>query len=346
MNTSGTESVESRILKALLESGGSHLAGSRLAESLGVSRVTIWTHMENLRSDGFSIEAIRNKGYRLLQVPEGLSEPYLHCLLPELAVGNRLHFHRQTGSTNRDAERLLAEGKDAPFVVMARRQTAGRGRLGRRWQSDDESNLYASFAFRPLATPERMRDFTLWIGASVCRCLEEESGLKPGLKWPNDVWYGDRKMGGILTEAKVNADQILELVLGIGLNINSTPAIWPTPLCHEAVSLREALGRSVDINRLTATLVKSILRSYEAFLAGNHREEFRTLWERYDLLNGREVTAYQGTQKVTGKAAGIDEYGRLKVIASSGETAHLSAGDVTLRSNSGLNSRREKPPEP
>ncbi len=325
------ESAESRIVKALLESGKSHVAGSRLAEFLGVSRVTIWTHMENLRRDGFSIEAVRNKGYRLDHVPDGLSEPYLHCLLPELAEESRLVFHRQTGSTNRDAERLLAEGKDAPFVVMARRQTAGRGRLGRRWQSDDESNLYASFAFRPLATPERMRDFTLWIGASVCRCLEEESGLKPGLKWPNDVWFGDRKMGGILTEAKVNADQILELVLGIGLNVNSAPATWPAPLCHEAVSLREALGRSVDINRLTATLVKSILKAYESFLAGDHRDKFRALWERYDLLHGREVTAYQGTEQVTGKAAGIDEHGRLRVITGSGETVLLSAGDVTLR---------------
>ena len=335
MNTAKTESAESRILQALLESGESHVTGSRLAELLGVSRVTIWAHMENLRRDGFSIEAIRNKGYRLLQVAGGLSEPYLRCLLPELAKGNRLLLHRRTESTNRDAERLLADGKDAPFVVLARRQTAGRGRLGRRWQSDDESNLYCSFAFRPLATPERMRDFTLWIGASVCRCLEEESGLRPGLKWPNDIWYRERKMGGILTEAKVNADQILELVLGIGLNINGTPSTWAAPLCQEAISVREALGHSIDINRLTALLVKSILKAYEAFLAGDHRDKFRALWERYDLLNGREVTAFQGTEKVTGKAAGIDEHGRLRVITGSGETALLSAGDVTLRPSSG-----------
>ena len=331
------ESAESVILQVLLNSGEHHVTGSRLAELLGVSRVTVWTHMANLRRDGFTLEAVRNKGYRLRQVPEGLSEPYLRCLLPDLAGENRLVFARQTGSTNRDAERLLAAGKEAPFVVLAKQQTEGRGRLGRRWHSSDENNLYASFAFRPLATPERMRDFTLWIGASICQCLENETGLKPGLKWPNDLWYDGRKMGGILTEAKVNADQILELIMGLGLNVNSTPASWPAPLCDEAASLRQALGRSLDINRLTAALAEAILDAYKAFLDGGHRERFRTLWERYDLLNGRQVTASRGTELVTGIAGGTDGQGRLKVVTAAGEVIHLSAGDVTLRPGAGTN---------
>lgn len=324
-------SAESLILQTLLASGTDFVTGNRLAELLGVSRVTVWSHMKNLRRDGFAFEAVRNRGYRLRSTPERLSLPYLQCLLAGVCEPDRLLFSPATASTNRDAEQGLADGRLAPFVVLARRQTQGRGRLGRSWHSSDEKNLYASFAFRPEAPPERMRDFTLWIGASICRCLEEETGLAPGLKWPNDIWHAGRKMGGILTEAKVNSDQILELVLGLGLNVNSEPSGWPAPLCREATSLREARGEPVDINRLAAVLTQHVLEAYDTFLRGRYRDPFLALWNRYDILRGREVTGHRGSERIAGTAAGIDEAGHLLLVTPAGATVRLNAGDVTLK---------------
>lgn len=324
-------SAETLILRTLLESGTDFVTGNRLADLLGVSRVTVWSHMKNLRRDGFAFEAVRNRGYRLQGTPEHLSLPYLQCVLAGACEPEDLIFSPRTGSTNRDAEQGLAEGKPAPFVVLARRQTRGRGRLGRVWHSTDDRNLYASFAFRPEVPPERMRDFTLWIGASICRCLEDETGLAPGLKWPNDLWHDGRKMGGILTEAKVNSDQILELVLGLGLNVNSEPVGWPAPLCLEATSLREAGGQTVDINRLTGALIRSVLDAYDVFLAGRHRTPFLALWDRYDILRGREVTGRRGSEHIAGTASGIDETGHLLLLTPAGATVRLNAGDVTLK---------------
>lgn len=117
-------------------------------------------------------------------------------------------------STNDEAARQLAAGRLVPFVVMARRQTRGRGRFGRTWHSDSKANLYASFAFRPRVAPDRMQTFTLWMGLNICELLARFIGIPPGIKWPNDILFDGRKAGGMLTEARVDADQIRDLILG------------------------------------------------------------------------------------------------------------------------------------
>ncbi len=288
--------------------------------------------MKTLRRDGFVFDAVRNRGYRIRATPERLSLPYLQCLLPGPATEDRLVFFNRTESTNRDAERLLGEGRNTPFIVLSRRQTKGRGRLGRAWHSSDEGNLYASFAFRPKVPPERMQRFTLWTGVSICRCIEEETGLSPRIKWPNDILCGTLKIGGILTEARVNADQILEMVLGIGLNINSAPSLWASPLCTEATSLREALQGKQDINRLTCAIITSLFDAYDAFMNDGYRTALNSLWEKYDLLRGRNVTAQQGKETISGRALGIDEEGRLLIATkeAAANPVRLNAGDVTL----------------
>ncbi len=321
---------DTRIVTALLAADDRFVTGNSLAGLLGVSRVSVWSHIQNLREQGFEIEAVRNRGYRIRKRPSRLSLPCLQALLPDRAGCDGLVFHAVTGSTNQDAERLLAADKPDPFVVIARRQTEGRGRLGRSWHSADEGNLYASFAFRPRVAPERIRQVTLWIGARLCQLLEEETGITPGIKWPNDLCYRDRKIGGILTEARVNADQILSLVFGLGLNVNSRPATWPEPLCRQAASLREAAGDEVDINGLTARLIPEVLDAYDTFLTGGHREEFDALWKRFDILNGRHITGYRDNETVRGTATGIDSEGQLILETESGEEFRLNAGDVSL----------------
>ncbi len=323
-------SPESLILGRLLEAKDRFVTGNELAQLLGVSRVTVWKHMKKLRRDGFSFEAVRKRGYRIRETPGCVSLPYLHCLLPEVSK-DRLIFLERTGSTNSDAERLLGEGRTAPFVVLTRLQTQGRGRLGRSWHSGDPGNLYASFAFRPQVPPERMQLFTLWMGVSLCRCIEQETGVTPGVKWPNDIWYGDRKMGGILTEAKVNADRILELVLGLGLNINSDPSSWPDPLSRGATSLRLAGNGTLDINALSAAVIGRLLEAYQAFLEDAYRPTLAELWETYDILRNREVAGQRGNEVLSGRARGIDGSGHLLVECGNGGVVRLNAGDVTLR---------------
>jgi BirA family biotin operon repressor/biotin-[acetyl-CoA-carboxylase] ligase len=318
------------VLRQFLAAPEGIVPGPKLAQLLGVTRVSIWTQLRRLEREGFAFEVVRRRGYRLVAKPPHLHHAlllaHLHGRprLPEIVCLNI------TDSTNSEAERRLAEGARVPLVILARRQTAGRGRRGRAWHSASTGNLYATFVFRPDLEPARMQDFTLWMGLNVCELISSFCLLQPALKWPNDVHLGGRKAGGMLTEARVDADQIRELVFGLGLNLNTRAADFPRELQRTATSLAEAGGQPVDFNRFTAALVGRVLQAYGEFVSGAHRKNFADLWARYDCLAGQPVTVTQGERVVTGTAQGIDDAGSLLVRLDTGKIVRFPAGEVTL----------------
>src|SRR3954464_1999394 len=267
-------SAEHVILRELLAREPNWVSGAALATKLGVSRVAVWQHMEKLRAAGFSFEAQRARGYRITGRP-----PLLHTALIETQLKVRprnfsLVVLDEVDSTNDEAARQLGAGRAAPFAILARRQTRGRGRFGRTWHSEANGNLYISFAFRPRVTPERMQTFTLWMGVNVCELLATFAQVTPGLKWPNDILFDGRKAGGMLTEARIDADQIRELVFGLGLNLNIQQKDLPEELQQTAISLSEATGEQVDVNRFAAALIGRVLAAYTHFVEGNYQEKF------------------------------------------------------------------------
>jgi BirA family transcriptional regulator, biotin operon repressor / biotin---[acetyl-CoA-carboxylase] ligase len=322
--------AEHVILRELLSHEPDWVSGSTLAAKLGVSRVAVWQHMEKLRAAGFAFEAQRARGYRIAARPAALYAPFIET---QLKVRPR-HFSMlvldEIDSTNDEAARQLAAARPVPFAVLARRQTRGRGRFGRVWHSDSAGNLYASFAFRPRVVPERMQTFTLWMGLNVCELLANFVGVTPGIKWPNDIVFDGRKAGGMLTEARVDSDQIRDLVFGLGLNVNEPTGGWPGELGRRAISLAAVTGASVDINRLAAALIGRILLAYQSFTEGDHMKNFADLWHRYDLLRGRPVVLLEGGRRHHGIVSGLDDEGALLLRDSHGRVHRFRAGEVTL----------------
>ena len=321
---------ENLILRELLAREPEWVSGTALAAKLGVSRVSVWHQMEKLRQQGFVFEAQRSRGYRLAARP-GL----LHAALVEIQLkvrprGFTLVVLDEIDSTNDEAARQLAAGRAAPFAVLARRQTLGRGRFGRTWHSEANGNLYASFAFRPGVSPDRMQTFTLWMGANLCELIANFARVTPGIKWPNDIVFDGRKAGGMLTEARVDADQIRDLVFGLGLNVNSPPGSWPGDLGRRAVSLAELAGAPLDLNRLTAALIGRVLLAYSRFVDGDHLATFADLWHRYDVLRGRRVALVEGGRRHAGTVLGVDNEGSLLLRDERGRTRRFRAGEVTL----------------
>ena len=318
------------VLRELLDRGRGWVSGAALAERLGVSRVAVWHHMERLRAEGFSFEARRSRGYRLAGRPPGLHAALIDLQLKVRPKGFSLVVLDEVDSTNDEAARELASGRTAPFAVLARRQTRGRGRLGRAWHSEENGNLYASFGFRPQVPPEQMQTFTLWMGVSVCEFIEKFAKLAPGLKWPNDIVFGGRKAGGMLTEARVDADQIRDLVFGLGLNVNAPAGAWPAELRRKVVSLAELAGGAFDLNRLAAALIGRVMLAYEMFVEGEFEGSFSDLWRRYDVLRGRRAVVLEGGRRHAGLVVGIDEEGSLVLREERARTRRFHAGDVTL----------------
>ena len=323
-------STELVILRELLAREPEFLSGTELARKLGMTRVSVWLHMEKLRAQGFTFEAAHSRGYRIAQRPTGLHQGLIQAHLKGRRSNLAISLLDEVDSTNDEAARQLAAGRSAPFVVLARQQTRGRGRLGRSWHSEANGNLYASFAFRPRVAPSRMAIFTLWMGVNICELIANFTKLTPGIKWPNDILFDGRKAGGMLTEARIDADQIRDLIFGLGLNVNSTTEGWPAELARRAVSLAEQTNAPLDVNRFTAALIGRVLLAYEQFTEGDHAPSFAELWQRYDVLRGNRIALLQGDRRITGTAMGIDDEGSLLIRAVNGRLQRFHAGDVTL----------------
>ncbi len=326
-------STEVTILRELLASDSGHVSGARLAKLLGLSRVAIWMQLQKLTKQGFAFDAVRSRGYKLVQTPGQLHHALIQAHLTGRGRLPNLVTLDKIDSTNSEAERHLAAGSRTPLVILAREQTQGRGRRGRAWHSPAAGNLYASFVFRPKLEPARLQDFTLWMGLNVCELVANFCKLEPGLKWPNDLLVQGRKAGGMLTEARVDSDQVHELVFGLGLNLNVREEDLPREIRASAISLAAAAAAPVDINRFAAALIARILSAYGRFVENDYRTKFGELWSRFDVLRGQEVAVTQGTRTVTGTATGIDDEGSLIVRTGPAQTERFRAGEVTLSRN-------------
>lgn len=320
-----------RLLAALLGAQGGFVPGSVLTEALGISRVAVWGRLEKLRLQGIEIEAQRQHGYRLAAEPEELHESLLRAYAVRQGVGSDLYFYSSIDSTNTEAERLLAAGAEDPCVVVSNEQTAGRGRMGRQWHSPQRGNLYASFAFRPKLPPRDMAVITLWFGLAVARCLQDEFALPVKLKWPNDLLIEGRKVAGMLTEARVDADHTRDLVFGLGLNIAPDMNLWPEAVQQRAATLAQASARPLSVNGTAMSVIKAVFGAYARFVSGD-RSALTRDWPRFDALAGQRVEAERRGEPITGIACGIAEDGGLRVRLDDGTTHLFHSGEVTIGS--------------
>lgn len=321
------------ILKALLEAGEAFVSGSLLAQQLGVSRPAVHGKLDKLRQEGFEVEAVRNRGYRITKLPELLHPALLRCVLDRLGSRTGLLYFPEIDSTNSEAERRIASGEPSPFAIVSSGQTNGRGRLGRVWQSKSAENLYLSVLFEPKIPPQQLQHFTLWAGICICRALQRFVPHAPlKIKWPNDLHCEGRKFAGMLTEAKIDADGIRSIVFGLGLNINGNPNDFSPDIRALATSLHAIHGEPLPLNEVTAAVIRAIEEAYGTCIqTSDAGQSLVQAWAPLDALTGQEVTAILKGAEITGVAAGIDASGALVLQMPDGRKEAIRAGDVTLK---------------
>ena len=192
-------------------------------------------------------------------------------------------------------------------------------------------NLYLSIALRPNADLVKLRNFTLWQGISIGKFLKEFTGIEElKVKWPNDLFCGNKKVAGMLTEASINCDQVRSLVLGIGLNVNSNPKSFPPKINDHATSLKNFSGTNWRVHELAAKLIGVCLDASDECLTGNAEEKLFKEWNQFDYLESKKVRIESGQQILNGKANGIDASGGLLVKLRNGRTKVAYAGEVSL----------------
>lgn len=318
-------SIEAEILAEL--SGGGYVSGEAISRKLNVSRAAVWKHIGNLRRQGYEIDASPRLGYRITGRPDRLLSLELKPRLETRVVGGEIIHYDEVASTADVARDLAESGAPEGTVVIAESQTAGRGRLGRTWLTTPGTSIALSGVLYPPLPPAQVPLLSLATGLAAAAAVKATTGAEAGLKWPNDIYLGGKKVGGVLLEMAAELDRVKWVTAGIGLNVSSD--FSGSELKDSATSLAAGLGREVSRLDAAAALLNEFDRLYGLALAGELApisEGFRSL----DMLCGHDVEVRDGSRLVSGEAYGIDDSGHL-LVRSSGAVIAIAGGEATLK---------------
>lgn len=347
------------ILKLLKEAGSDYITGVDIGTRFGISRSAVWKHIIELRNEGYDIESSPNKGYRLLPGGELLNPFEIMDGLGTKIAGTEVVYFDEIASTNTHAAKLAADGCAEGTAVVAGTQTHGRGRLGRSWESPKGKGIYLSIILRPPMAPAETPVFTLAAAVAAVRAIYDVTGLRTGIKWPNDIIYEGKKISGILLEMNSEAEMVNWLILGIGVNYSQTESDFPEEIRDRAVSILSASGEGTpwkdaphgqgsapgeDLHHVLRgghdgragrlALIRALLRRiddiYQDILNGKNAGILDE-WRKHSVTLGREVRFTLKSTEYTGTAADIIENGSLLVDCSDGVRRELHSGEISIR---------------
>ena len=319
--------MKAKILAALRASDG-YVSGQDLCGQFGVSRTAIWKAINQLKQSGYEIEAVQNRGYHIVSIPDILSENELRSIRKTKWLGDKIYYEPVSESTNTKAMQLAEQGAPHGTIVVTDHQINGRGRRGRIWETEEGAGIAMTFLLRPKIDPNNASMLTLIAAMAVARGIEDETGLKVGIKWPNDIIINRKKVSGILTEMSAQADYVNHIVVGIGINVHMEE--FPEELQNTATSIFLELG--VKINR--AALIERICEYFEAYFDVFLRtEDLSAMAKQYDayMVNRNQpVKVLDPKDTYEGTARGIITRGEL--LVDTWECRRLvSSGEVSVR---------------
>ncbi len=318
-----------RILELFRHAADNFLSGEDICRDLGITRTAVWKQIRQLRDLGYEIEAIPSKGYRLQTTPDTLISSEVSAGLDTDVVGRNIVFLPETDSTNTQARQLAQEGAEDGTVVIADRQSRGKGRMGRFWVSPSGVNLYLSIILRPEIELRHATQMTFLTAVAVAEAIESVGDFTPHLKWPNDVLLNGRKIAGLLNELNAETEQIHFMVLGIGVNLNMEQDQFPSDLRSPATSLLVEGGKKISRLEFTRLLLKKIDKLYSLYRDGGFAP-ILSAWEQRCHMLGRKVEVDYQHSRVVGVVKGLDEAGALLLSRTDGGEERVLAGDVKL----------------
>lgn len=314
--------TQNKIIEFLRASDG-YISGEVISRQLNLSRAAIWKSIEELRRDGYDIEASPRQGYILKSAPDKLLPQEIKDGLKTNIMGKEIHYFDEVESTMDVAFRLAIDGVAEGTLTCAETQTKGRGRMGRTWSSPKGKGIYASLILRPKLSPTQVSKLTLLSAVAVCEAIQSTCEVKVDIKWPNDLLIGGKKIAGFLTELSAEMDQVKFVVVGFGINVNTTLPQLPAG----STSLKVESKKTI----LRVELLKNILISFDHWYQRIFTEGFEPVmaaWKTHSSMLGRNIAFNDGQKTIEGMAMGLDEYGGLIIRTRNGEVIKRMSGDV------------------
>lgn len=319
--------IDSRIISILVESSRRTVSLEQLEAAIGLDKNAIRAAIEELRQSGVQIDDDGGK-YTLFSLPDIILPPVLHAGLKSHVMGAEIHCYRTVGSTNETARRLAESGAPEGTLVIAEKQTRGRGRLGRSWHSPIGLGLYFSLVLRPQLTFLQVPALSYVSALAICRTIEQKYRLEPQIKWPNDCLINGKKVAGILVELSAELDRIGYAVLGIGINVNAQATDFPLGLRGKAGSLAIEVGQKCNRVEFLQQLLYEFERAYLNFQRYGFRFIGPELVKRSLVIN-KKVSLKVGARKIVGMALGFDENGGLRIMTKDGVKT-VTAGEISI----------------
>lgn len=317
---------ESSLFNTLAD--GKLYSGQQLADKFGVSRTAIWKHLESLRNKGMALESIRGKGYRLQSPIEVLDLKTIRSCLPSVPSLERLEVLNEIDSTSRYLRTCLNDVSIHRSVVLAEYQTGGRGRGNNEWLSAPGAGLCISIGWHYDSAPGTLPALSLATGVVLAGCLAGFGPQSINLKWPNDLLFKGAKLGGVLIESRGQLAGAVDVIIGIGINIDM-PEHIAGQIRQPVTDLTRVFGYRPSRNQLAALIIENMFRMLEQYPRHGF-ETYIDAWRKLDITRGNDAVLLRSSGQVSGRVMDIDENGFL-IMETAGEKNRYSSGDLSLR---------------
>lgn len=321
-------SVKNEILHILESNKGSNISGQELADILSVSRTAVWKAINLLKEEGYPIEAASNKGYSLSVSSDFLSSEGIRLFLNEEYKNIPITVYKTIESTNSEAKLLAVQNAEHGTIVVSEEQTKGRGRFGRDFFSPSDSGIYMSIILKPKLNMENAVLITTAAAVAICDAIEKFTNKVSRIKWVNDIFIGDRKVCGILTEAVTNFESGMmeSVIVGIGINVKTKNEDFPLELQDTAGSIFNDDDTFIR-NQLAAEIINNVLKISMTL----EDKSFMQIYKERSLILGEQILYKKNNNWYEGQALDIDDFGGLVVYTSDGQKITLNSGEVSIK---------------
>ncbi|TCQ01544.1 biotin--[acetyl-CoA-carboxylase] ligase [Serpentinicella alkaliphila] len=319
------------IIEILNNRKGEFISGEELSYLLKVSRTAIWKHINILRKEGYEIESVHKKGYRIVENYNSLLPGELIGRLQTQTIGRNIIYFESIDSTN---DYCKQKGNDLSHgtVVISEEQLLGRGRLGRAWASPKGEGIWMSIFLKPHIPPLEGTKLTQIAAAAVCSTIRNVVGIDTLIKWPNDIVFNGKKLCGILTEMSAELNEIHYLIVGVGINVNTL--YFSEEISDVATSIAVEIGKTVDRKTLVTNILKVFEELYEDFIIKGSIKKTIAICKEFSAILNKKVNIIRGNSIKEGLVIDITEEGNLLMLMENGEKEVIQSGEVSVR---GLN---------
>jgi BirA family biotin operon repressor/biotin-[acetyl-CoA-carboxylase] ligase len=320
--------VREKILQALRKH--TYISGEKLGRELNISRSAVWKHIKELRSKGYKVNSSPHLGYFLVSATDLIVPEEISCNLKTSFIGKKIVYRAEVSSTQDIAGKYAIDKAEEGTAVIAESQTLGKGRKGRAWLSPGSGGIYVSIILRPNIRPVNAVQIPLVVGVALAKAIRKSTSLDARIKWPNDIYINNKKVCGILAEISCEVDRINHIIVGIGINANTRMNELPSDIQEVATSIAAEYGKDISRAELLRSFFTELEEVYTTFINDGF-DDARKQWKKLTNTLGVRVKIIEGDNETRGKALDIDEEGFLVFQADSGDTMHITSGDVSLR---------------